>query len=45
MQDKVQGLVDLRWSPEQIAHTLRVDCPDETAWHLVHESIYQAIPG
>ena len=27
------------WSPEQIAHTLRVQYPDMAAWHLVHESI------
>jgi IS30 family transposase len=47
LQDKVQGWLDLRWSPEQITHTLRVEYPDNTAWHLVHESIYQAIyaPG
>jgi transposase, IS30 family len=43
LQDKVQGWLDQRWSPEQIAHTLRVEYPDNAAWHLVHESIYQAI--
>ena len=43
LQNKVQGWLDLRWSPEQIAHTLRVQFPDNTAWHLAHESIYQAI--
>jgi transposase, IS30 family len=43
LQDKVQEWLDLRWSPEQIAHTLRVEYPDNTARHLVHESIYQAI--
>ena len=43
LQDKVQGWLDLRWSPEQIANTLRVEFPENTAWHLVHESIYQAI--
>ena len=43
LQDKVLGWLDLRWNPEQIAHALRVEYPDNTAWHLVHESIYQAI--
>jgi IS30 family transposase len=43
LQDMVQGWLDLRWSPEQIAHTLRLEYPENTAWHLVHESIYQAI--
>ena len=43
LRNKVQEWLDLRWSPEQIAHTLRELYPDNTAWHLVHESIYQAI--
>ena len=43
LRTKVQEWLDLRWSPEQIAHTLRAQYPDNTAWHLVHESIYQAI--
>ena len=40
---KVQGWLKQRWSPEQIAHTLRAEYPDNPARHLVHESIYQAI--
>jgi hypothetical protein len=43
LQEVVQGWLDLRWSPEQIAHTLRIKHPTNTAWHVVHESIYQAI--
>lgn len=32
-----------RWSPEQIAHALREEFPDQVERHLVPETIYQAI--
>ena len=43
LRGHVQQGLDRRWSPEQIAHTLRGEVLDNPAWHVVHESIYQAI--
>jgi transposase, IS30 family len=39
----VQEKLELEWSPEQIAGHLRSAFPDRPAWHVCHETIYQAL--
>lgn len=39
----VQEKLELEWSPAQIASYLRETYPDRPAWHLCHETIYQAL--
>ena len=39
MQDKLEQ----EWSPAQIAAHLQEAYPERTAWHLCHETIYQAL--
>ena len=41
--EHVCGLLALRWSPQQIACTLRRQYPDHPTWHVSHETIYTAI--
>jgi IS30 family transposase len=43
LADYVQAGLDLRWSPEQICHALRVDHPDEAEMRVCPETIYQAL--
>ena len=39
----IQERLDKRWSPEQIAKSLRVERPDRPDLHMAPESIYQAL--
>jgi transposase, IS30 family len=39
----VAGRLEKRWSPEQISQALRGQFPGESARHVVHETIYQAV--
>ena len=43
----IQDRLALDWSPEQIAAWLRRQYPTTAAWHVCHETIYQALyaPG
>jgi len=45
LREEVQRKLELEWSPEQVARYLRRAFPDRPAWHVCHETIYQAIFG
>jgi IS30 family transposase len=39
----VEGKLAMRWSPEQIAHRLVVDFPDDRSMRVSHETIYTSL--
>jgi IS30 family transposase len=43
LEGLVQAKLELEWSTEQIAAWLRQTLPRRRAWHVCHETIYQAI--
>lgn len=40
---RVRELLARRWSPQEVARTLRRQHPDAPEWHVSHETIYTAI--
>jgi IS30 family transposase len=43
LREFVQDRLKRRWSPEQIAHSLREEFPGQPCRHVVPETIYQAV--
>ena len=43
LREYVEAKLLLRWSPEQISHTLREQFPDDEGMRVSHETIYQAL--
>jgi IS30 family transposase len=43
LRDQVQTWLDERYSPEQIAHRLRLDFPEQPEMRVSHETIYQSL--
>ncbi len=43
LRAEVERLLTQRWSPEQIAHRLRLEHPSDRAMHVSHETIYRSL--
>ncbi|WP_236568149.1 IS30 family transposase [Nocardiopsis sp. FR6] len=43
LRDYIQRRLKQRWSPEQIAHQMRRDFPEDAEMRVTHETIYQAL--
>jgi transposase, IS30 family len=43
LRGRVQQLLELRWSPEQIAARLKLEFPDDPGMQVSHETIYQSL--
>jgi IS30 family transposase len=43
LRQTIQGYLDLRWSPEQIAACLPAQFPNQPEMHVAHDTIYQTL--
>jgi IS30 family transposase len=43
LRQQVQARLAKKWSPRQIAATLKADFPDDPGMHVSHETIYQSL--
>ena len=43
LRQEVQARLEKKWSPRQIAATLKADFPDDSGMHVSHETIYQSL--
>jgi IS30 family transposase len=43
LRDVVKAKLEDTWSPQQVSAWLRTEYPDRPAWHICHETIYQAL--
>jgi IS30 family transposase len=43
LRAEVERLLGRRWSPQQIAHRLRVEHPDDREMRVAHETIYRSL--
>lgn len=43
LRDYIQAGLEQRWSPEQIAHQMRRDFPDDAEMRVSHETIYRSL--
>jgi IS30 family transposase len=43
LRERVQAMLDKKWSPEQVSHQLAAEFPDDPEMRVSHETIYQAI--
>jgi transposase, IS30 family len=43
LRDRVEAMLDLYWSPQQISRNLKAQFPDDLSMRVSHETIYQSL--